>query len=134
MITFKSVTKSDFSFLYELLKTRRPVENISHKKMPTFREHEKFCKSSPYQFWEIIYDGVIKIGSAYISKLDEVAIHLLPKFQKKKSYIEILKLLIKKHPKSRYLANVNSKNMKLMNLYKENGFKLIQYTFEFQNN
>ena len=129
-IILKRVTKNDFNFLYELLGTRKYNENISHRKMPTFREHTNFCESLPYQFWYIIYENKLQIGSAYFTKLDEIAIHLLPNFKKKIIHTKVFKLLIKKHPKSRYLVNISNKNKKLMTFYKENGFKLIQYTFE----
>ena len=128
----KRVTDNDFDFLYEILKMRESYENISHKKMPNFKEHKKFCKSSPYQFWYIIYDNKIKMGTAYLSKLDEIAIHFLPNFKKEINYTKILKILIKKHPKSRYLVNISNKNKKLMETYMKNKFKLIQYTFELQ--
>jgi|TARA_B110000438_G_scaffold121155_1_gene118296 hypothetical protein len=128
----KRVTDNDFDFLYEILKIRESYENISHKKMPNFKEHKKFCKSSPYQFWYIIYDNKIKMGTAYLSKLDEIAIHFLPNFKKEINYTKILKILIKKHPKSRYLVNISNKNKKLMKTYMKNKFKLIQYTFELQ--
>tara|TARA_B100001559_G_scaffold308174_1_gene301075 strand:- start:3129 stop:3527 length:399 start_codon:yes stop_codon:yes gene_type:complete len=128
----KRVTDNDFDFLYQMLEIRESHENISHKKMPNFREHKKFCKSSPYQFWYIIYDNKTKMGTAYLSKLDEIAIHLLPNFKKEVNYSKILKILIKKHPKSRYLVNISNKNKKLMKTYMKNNFKLIQYTFELQ--
>lgn len=131
-IMLKRVTDNDFDFLYEILKIRESYENISHKKMPNFKEHKKFCKSSPYQFWYIIYDNKIKMGTAYLSKLDEIAIHFLPNFKKEINYTKILKILIKKHPKSRYLVNISNKNKKLMKTYMKNKFKLIQYTFELQ--
>ena len=131
-IMLKRVTDNDFDFLYEMLEIRESYENISHKKMPNFKEHKKFCKSSPYQFWYIIYDNKIKMGTAYLSKLDEIAIHLLPNFKKEINYTKILKILIKKHPKSRYLVNISNKNKKLMKTYMKNNFKLIQYTFELQ--
>ena len=41
-----------------------------------------------------------------------------------------LRKLIQKNPKKRYLANVNPKNKKSIRFFKNNGFKLIQYTFE----
>ena len=38
--------------------------------------------------------------------------------------------LVQKNPKKRYLANVNTQNKKSMRFFKNNGFKLIQYTLE----
>ena len=38
-IKLKAVSKSDYRFLYNLLKERDSKVNISHKKMPTYNEH-----------------------------------------------------------------------------------------------
>ncbi len=48
VITLKTVTDTDHKFLYELLENRDSRANISHKKMPTYRQHVKFVKSKPY--------------------------------------------------------------------------------------
>ena len=53
-LKLKEIDNSDFSFLYKLLKDRDPKENISHKAMPSYKEHIKFVKSKPYQKWYII--------------------------------------------------------------------------------
>ena len=80
-IILKSVTGNDFNFLYELLSDRKPNENISHKKMPTFPQHKKFVLSKPYSKWYVIYQNSIKIGSIYLSKEDEIGIFLLKKYR-----------------------------------------------------
>ncbi|ABX12033.1 hypothetical protein Nmar_0133 [Nitrosopumilus maritimus SCM1] len=122
--------EKDIRFLYQLLKLRKPLENISHKNMPSYNEHTKFVKSKPYQKWYIIFENKKKIGSTYISKQDEISMHFLPKFDSNKNMNHVLELILEKHPKSRYLANTNYKNKSLITFYKNNGFKLIQYTFE----
>lgn len=43
-IKLKLVSKSDYRFLYNLLKERDSRTNISHKKMPTYNEHMEFVK------------------------------------------------------------------------------------------
>ena len=53
-IKFKVVTKLDYEFLYELLKERKLINNISHKKMQIFSQHVKFVKTKPYDKWYII--------------------------------------------------------------------------------
>ena len=53
-INLKSVTKIDCPFLYELLSERNPNANISHKKLPTYKQHVKFVMSKPYFKWYII--------------------------------------------------------------------------------
>ena len=129
-ISLKSVTNSDVKFLFDLLKERDPRANISHKKMPTYSQHTKFIKSKPYSKWYIILKSKQKIGSIYLSKNDEIGIFLSKKFQGKNVGNFVLNELMKKNPRKRFLANVNPKNKKSISFFKNNNFKLIQYTFE----
>ncbi len=129
-ISLKSVTNSDVKFLFDLLKERDPCANISHKKMPTYSQHTKFIKSKPYSKWYIILKSKQKIGSIYLSKNDEIGIFLSKKFQGKNVGNFALNELMKKNPRKRFLANVNPKNKKSISFFKNNNFKLIQYTFE----
>jgi len=129
-IKFKVVTKLDYEFLYELLKERKLINNISHKKMPTFSQHVKFVKTKPYEKWYIIIKNKKKCGAIYLTKLNEIGLQLKKEEFNKKIETDILKLIMKKNPHPRYLANVNPKNKKRIAFLKKNGFKLIQYTYE----
>ena len=129
-ISLKSVTNSDVKFLFDLLKERDPRVNISHRKVPTYSQHTKFIKSKPYSKWYIILKSKHKIGSIYLSKNDEIGIFLSKKFQGKNVGNFVLNELMKKNPRKRFLANVNPKNKKSIAFFKNNNFKLIQYTFE----
>lgn len=130
MITLKTVSDSDLRFLFDLLEKRDPHANISHKKMPSYKQHIKFVKSKPYSKWYIIFKEKERIGSIYLSKNNEVGISLLKAHKKKNIENSVLEKLMKKHPRERYLANVNPKNKKLISFFTNNGFKLIQYTLE----
>ena len=130
LISLKSVTNSDVKFLFDLLKERDPRVNISHRNIPTYRQHAKFNKSKPYSKWYIILKSKQKIGSIYLSKNDEIGIFLSKKFQGKNVGNFALNELMKKNPRKRFLANVNPKNKKSISFFKNNNFKLIQYTFE----
>ena len=135
VIVLKEVQKSDCSFLYELLSERKLYENISHKKNPTYAKHIKFVMSKPYTKWYIIYYGKEKIGSIYITKQDEVGIHFKEQLQanlKPKSalWLQVLKIMMKKNPRNRYLVNINPSNTGMKNFLKNAGFELIQYTYE----
>ena len=130
-IKFKKIGKNDLDFLYELLKYRDGNSNISHKKMPTFLQHKKFVNSKPYVYWYIILQDNEEIGSVYITMLNEIGLHLKQEFNNLKLEKKILNLLMLKHPKTRFLININPKNEKRIDFLKKNGFKLIQYTFEF---
>ena len=133
-ISIRSVKKSDSIFLYELLKERDSRANISHKKMPSIKQHEKFIQSKPYSKWYIIQSSNNDIGSIYLSKNNEIGIFLIKKNQNEGIGANVLKLLMEKNPKIRYLANVNPKNKKSIEFFKKNGFKLIQHTYELENN
>lgn len=130
-IKFKIVSESDYEFLYELLKERDPINNISHKKIPTFSQHKKFIKSKPYSKWYIIYVDKKKCGTVYLTELNEIAFQLKKEFHDKKIEFYVLKLIMEKNPRTRYLANVSPKNKKKNGFFKINGFNLIQYTYEF---
>ena len=129
-IKLKPVSKSDYRFLYDLLMERNPRANISHKKMPTYNEHVSFVSAKPYSKWYVILYRVNKVGSIYLTSQNEIGIFIKKSFQNKQIGNIALRKLIQKNPKKRYLANVNPKNKKSIRFFKNNGFKLIQYTFE----
>jgi RimJ/RimL family protein N-acetyltransferase len=131
-IKLKSIAKSDHRFLYQHLKERNPSANISHKKMPTYAEHVGFVMSRPYSKWYIIINKNKKIGTIYLTKQNEIGIFIKNKVQGKLIGQRVLKLLMEKNPRKRYLANVSPKNKKSISFFKKNGFKLIQYTFELE--
>ncbi len=126
------VSKSDAQFLYGLLKERESNVNISHKKMPTYAQHIKFIESKPYSKWYIIRLGNQKIGSAYLSKQNEIGIFIIKNMHTQKLGTTALNMLIKKNRRKRYLANINPKNKKSISFFKKNGFELIQHTFELE--
>ena len=103
------------------------------KKYKKIIKHIQFIKSKPYTKWYIILQSNKKVGSIYLSKNDEIGIFISKKFQGKNIGFHALTELLKKNPRKRFLANVNPKNKKSMTFFKNNGFKLIQYTFEKTN-
>ena len=130
LIKLKTVSKSDYRFLYNLLMERDTRANISHKKMPTYNQHVSFVSAKPYSKWYVILYGASKAGSIYLTSQNEIGIFIKKSFQNKQIENIVLHKLIQKNPKKRYLANVNTQNKKSMRFFKNNGFKLIQYTFE----
>ena len=59
IVKLKTVNKTDYEFLYDLLKNRNPRANISHKKLPSFAKHIKFIESRPYSKWYIILRRIL---------------------------------------------------------------------------
>ena len=130
IIKLKTVSKSDYRFLYNLLMERDTRANISHKKMPTYNQHVSFVSAKPYSKWYVILYDANKAGSIYLTSQNEIGIFIKKSFQNKQIGNIALRILIQKNPKKRYLANVNPQNKKSIRFFKNNGFKLIQYTFE----
>ena len=131
-IQLKEVNKSDIKFLYQHLKERDPITRISHKKMPTFAQHEKFVLSNPYTKWYVIIQKNKKIGSIYLTEMDEIGLFLKKDVQGKGLGQKSLELLMKLNPRNRYLANVSPKNKKSTQFFKKNKFILIQHTYELE--
>ena len=126
----KLVTENDALFLHDLLKARDSLVNISHKKVPSYSEHVNFILSNPYTAWYIIEYEEEKIGSAYLSKQDEIGIFLTDDSLYDKIGKSVINLLIKNNPRKRYLANVSPQNKKLQNFFVNNGFTGLEYTYE----
>ena len=102
--------------------------------MPTYNQHVSFVSSRPYSKWYVILYGVNKVGSIYLTSQNEIGIFIKKSFQNKQIGNIALCNLIQKSPKKRYLANVNPKNKKSIQFFKNHGFKLIQHTFELRKN
>ena len=129
-IKLKCVSKSDYRFLYNLLIERETRVNISHKKMPTYNQHVAFVSAKPYSKWYVILYDTNEAGSIYLTSQNEIGIFIKKSFQNKQIGNIALHKLIQKNPKKRYLANVSPQNKKSMRFFKNNGFKLVQYTLE----
>lgn len=129
-LTLENVKEEDYEFLFNLLKNRKSNVSISHRKMPTYREHIEFIESKPYHQWYIVFFDKERIGSAYLSKNDEIGISLVENVQGKNLGSKVLEMIIKRNPRKRYLANINPKNLYSKKFFEKNGFDLIQHTFE----
>jgi len=132
-IHLKLVSKIDYDFLYDLLKQRKPEVNISHKKMPTMKQHEKFVSSKPYKKWYVIKFLNESIGSIYLSNQNEIGFFLKKEYEKNVIRNYVLDLFIKKNPQSEYFVNINPKNKKLSKFFQNNGFTLLQKTYKLKN-
>lgn len=100
--------------------------------MPSYIQHVKFISSKPYAFWYILVDNEEKVGSVYLTDLNEIGISLIKTKNEKELEREILKSLMKKHPLKKYFINISSKNKKLEIFVKKFGFKMIQKTYKFE--
>ncbi len=130
-LKIRKVKNADASFLYKLLLKRSPRVSISHKTMPSYKKHVNFVKSKPYSKWYIVLSNNKKIGSVYLTNINEIGISLEKEFDKNQIKGIVLKLLMTENPRKIYLANISPKNTKSINFFKKNGFNLVQNTYEF---
>jgi len=130
-ISLKEVKQSDCRFLFGLLRERDPKISISHRVIPTYKKHVDFVLSKPYSKWYIIYDKKKKVGSIYLSKQDEIGIFLKKGISNNKIKQIVMEQLMKMNPRNRFIANCNPKNKVGIQFLKKNGFKLIQYSYEY---
>ena len=128
-IELKEVNENDIEFLYELLKEREGIINISHKQLPSFEEHKNFVENTPYPFWDIIWSGDERIGNIYLTERDELGIFIKKNSQDKGLGSLALNKFLKKTGKTRFLANINPTNYKSIQFFGKNGFTHIQNTY-----
>jgi len=125
----ESVGEEDAKFLFESLKEREGIVNISHKSLPTWEEHLEFVKNHNYISWDIIIVNNEKIGNIYLTQRNEIGIFILKKFQGSGIGSEALKLFMKKNGDRRYLANINPTNYKSIQFFGKHGFNHFQNTY-----
>ena len=144
MIELASVYKVQEApkILYDLLVERSteddPFINISHRKLPTWREHLKFFDSHPYHKWFLIYSDEVPVGTCYISKKNEIGIVLLQKHRKKGYGLEAVNKLVTEYKplkeipgirSGQFIANINPKNEPSIRLFSKLGFSHISNTY-----
>jgi len=125
----KPVTIDDAKFLFDLLKQREGIVNISHKSLPTWEEHVEFIKNNTYQSWDIIWVDDVRIGNIYLTDRDEIGIFLDKKSQSNGYGSIAINEFMKKNGKKRYLANINPTNYKSIQFFGKHGFIHIQNTY-----
>ena len=124
------VTRAEAHFLFRLLKQRPQVANISHQKMPTYPEHVAFVLSEPYAHWYIITEGKKKIGAIYLTKRSEIGIQLIFGAQGQGYGTQALNLIMNKHKRKQYLANVAPDNYQSRKFFGKQGFEMLQHTYK----
>ena len=123
------MTIDDAEFLFNLLKQREGIVNISHKSLPTWEEHVEYIKNNTYQSWDIIWVDNVRIGNIYLTDRDEIGIFLDRKFQRNGYGSIAINEFMKKNGKKRYLANINPTNYKSIQFFGKHGFTHIQNTY-----
>lgn len=116
--------------LFELLKERSDDINISHSAMPSWRSHLAFIRSRPYSAWYLVEVDKEFAGAIYLSKTNEIGIFLFRSHHGRGLGKKAIKALMKRHPRGRYLANINPRNDNSIAMFEGMGFRHIQNTYE----
>ncbi len=124
--------KEAAKILYRLLAARPGRVNISHRKLPSFKKHQAFIKSKPYKVWYLIRSaGPGFVGAIYVTKQDEIGVHIFKECRGKGCGRQAVNLLMKRHRRvKRFLANINPKNSRSIQFFKDLKFRHIQNTYE----
>jgi RimJ/RimL family protein N-acetyltransferase len=115
-------------FLYELLGERDHVANISHREMPSFKQHSEFVDSRPYRAWYMIFADDQPVGATYLTEQNEIGVFILKAHQGNCYGKQAIYLLMKMHPQKRFLANIAPGNARSLAMFEKLGFELVQLT------
>jgi RimJ/RimL family protein N-acetyltransferase len=131
-VTLVDVYESDAALkvLYRLMQERTPEVNISHRAMPDWDAHCAFVASRPYDAWYLIHDDDAPVGGIYLSKMSEIGVFILRAHRGHGYGKRAIELLMQKHPRERFLANINPANTASIGFFQALGFRHIQNTYE----
>ncbi len=116
-------------FLYALLAERPAEANISHTQMPTYEQHTAFVKRTPYMFWYIIMHDEMMAGSIYLTRNQEIGIHIYTPFRRQGIARRAIPAFMKLIGSPKYLANVAPGNAASHALFSSLGGIVIQHTY-----
>lgn len=130
-ILFRRIDESDYGWLYYILANRPEHVNISHTTLPSYSDHCAYWDNKRNQ-WEV-YMAVTpdeRVGYYYVTCAGEIGIFVDPKYQQHGVGTAMLAHIIETHPVTRLLANVAPRNAASKHLFRSNGFRKVQETYE----
>ncbi len=125
-----TLIKDYVEILYELLCERETKVNISHKRLPSFKNHKKFVLSRPYKDWRFVMVRDEVVGSIYLTKHNEIGIFIFKAYQSNGCGRMAVEKFMKMKKVDRFLANINPLNNRSIMMFEKLGFKHIQNTYE----
>jgi RimJ/RimL family protein N-acetyltransferase len=114
--------------LYGWLEQRTPEQSISHRNMPTMKQHAAFVLRRPYLAWYLIKVDEGYAGNIYLTALREVGIYIDETYRGRGIGSIALERLRDIYP-GPILANINPKNEPSIAFFKRHGARLIQHTY-----
>ena len=116
--------------LYRLMEERTPEVNISHRELPDWDTHFAFVASRPYDAWYMIEANDVFVGAIYLSKMGEIGAFVFAAHRGQGHGKCAIEMLMEKHPRERFLANINPANTDSIASFRALGFHHIQNTYE----
>lgn len=125
--------------LWQLLCERPAYANISHNGLPDRNRHVSFVLAHPYREWCLImatgyvHGGQRWVGAVYITHQNEIGIGILKAHQRKGYARQAIDLMMQRHPRPYYLANVapaNHPSHKLWESFQNHSICQITYRIE----
>lgn len=102
--------------------------------MPSFATHKRFIQSYPYRAWYLITVNKHYVGTVYLTRRDEIGIFIFRSLRGEGFGPTAIRLLMDKHPRKRFLANINPRNGSSVLLFRRLGFTHIQNTYAYEPN
>ncbi len=134
------------AILYGLLAERPKANWISHKFMPSAKDHDAFVASRPFRFWFLISAVVTEdrnaaheyVGAIEVTELNEIGVAIFEQYQKRGFGRQALTMFMDSHHplppilakrNGNWLANIAVKNEGSKEFFAKAGFKPLQETF-----
>lgn len=92
--------------LWDLLVERPAYANISHNAKMDRNRHVAFVTAHPYREWCLIMVDNKWVGSVYITHQNELGIFILKAHHRKGYARQAIDMMMQRHPRDYYLANV----------------------------
>jgi RimJ/RimL family protein N-acetyltransferase len=130
LVSVYRAPKAAPQLLYKLLEEREPQVNISHRVMPSWKQHLAFIARRPYEAWYLIKSGRDYVGAIYLTAINEIGVFVASQFRELGFGPRAVRLLMRKHGRRCYLANINPQNGQSIQMFRKMGFRLAQQTYE----
>ena len=127
-------TDSQIEQLSSLLINRN--YSISHKNLPTKKEHKEFVSNNPYVAWYLIYEDTNLLGSVYVNTDNSIGISLNhPKIEEVLESIKYIKENhlplppIKSLRRGDFFINIASDDLNMIKILKKLNKQKIQLSY-----
>jgi RimJ/RimL family protein N-acetyltransferase len=133
LVSVYRLPKTAPQLLYKLLEEREAHVNISHRVMPGWKTHIAFVARRPYAAWYLIKSRNDYVGAIYLTAMNEIGVSILKQWRGRGFGSRAVRLLMQKHGRRRYLANINPRNTRSIRMFRRMSFRMVQQTYELRS-